>query len=830
MKTFYTNIHHLGDKINVRAIVDGKREKYIEEFNPVVFVPTGRPTKFETLDNVKVDSIRPGTISETRAFIERNKKFAVPTYGYSEWSHQYIAENFDGCDYDLELIRICNIDIEVASEHGFPGVEDVREEIVAITFHDSLTQKYYVFGNSTFITNREDVVYYEAVDEEDLIRSFIDAFQEMSPDIITGWNVKFYDIPYLVRRIHKLFDQKYANKLSPNGFVREKIITLMGRENPTYQLSGISTLDYQDLYKKFTYVNQERYSLDHISFVELGTQKLSYDEYDSIHLFYQQDYQKFIEYNIRDVELVGLLEEKLRLIELAISMAYDSGINFEEVFSPVRVWDATIFNHLRKKNIVVPPMAPNTKDREYEGAYVKEPQVGMHNWIVSFDLNSLYPHLIMQYNISPETIKESRAYDISINDLIDKKAELADLSTQNLTMTANGTFYDISEQGFLPELMEKVYNDRTEAKNKELEYRKLNEENPKREYENEIAKYNTLQMAKKILLNSAYGALGNKYFRYFDVVQAESITTSGQLSIRWIERKINEWFWSHFPENGEIDYIVAADTDSVYVTFDHIVNTYLSDTVDTDKIVTFLDNISTQRVEPYITECYEELSEYMNSYSQKMFMSREVIADKGVWTAKKRYILNVYDNEGVRYSKPKLKVMGIEAVRSSTPSVCREEIYAIMEGIMNTDEETTINSIQDFKKRFSKLQAEEISFPRSCNNINNYRDISSIYSKGTPVHVKGALLYNYYLKEGGLDNRYQLVREGDKIKFVYLKVPNPFKDKVVSFVNSLPKEFELNKYIDYDLQFEKSFLDPIKNVLDAIGWKHEKTADLSSFF
>jgi len=822
-------VHHLGNKINVRAVINGEREKYIEEYTPVVFVPTERESKFQTLDGVKVNSIRPGTISDTREFIERNKKFEIQTYGYTEWSHQYIAENFENCEYDLDLIRICNIDIEVASENGFPRVEDVAEEIVAITFHDSLTKKYYVFGNSTFVNEREDVVYYEASDEKDLISAFVRAFQNMSPDILTGWNIKFYDIPYLVRRINKLFDKRYTNRLSPNGFVREKIITMMGRENPTYLLSGISILDYQDLYKKFTYVTQERYSLDHISFVELGTQKLSYDEYDSIHLFYQQDYQKFLEYNIRDVELVGLLEEKLRLIELAISLAYDSGINYEEVFSPVRVWDATIFNHLRKENIVVPPANHNDKEGEYEGAYVKKPQVGMHKWIMSFDLNSLYPHLIMQYNISPETIKDTLPWDVDIDDLIDKKIDLSDLKNNDLTMTANGAFYSTSKLGFLPELMQKVYNERTEAKIKEIELRKINETTPSRQLQNEIAKYNTLQMAKKILLNSAYGALGNKYFRYFNVLQAESITMSGQLSIRWIENKLNEWFWKNIPENGENDYVIAADTDSVYLTFDHIVEKYLSGKSD-DKIIKFLDTISKDKIEPYITECYEELSEYLNCYSQKMFMSREVIADKGVWTAKKRYILNVYDNEGVRYNSPKLKVMGIEAVRSSTPSVCREKINSVMSDILNTDEDTVIDSIQVFKKEFKTLEAEEISFPRSCNNINNYWNVSSIYSKGTPLHVKGALLYNYYLQDSKLDDKYQLIKEGDKIKFVYLKVPNPFKDKVVSFVNSLPKEFELSKYIDYDLQFEKSFLDPIKSVLDAIGWKYEKTADLTSFF
>jgi DNA polymerase elongation subunit (family B) len=831
LKTFYTNIYSLGNKINVKSVVNGKREIYKDEYNPVVFVPTQRRSKFKTLDGEVVGSIRPGNISETRSFIERNKKLGLETFGYTEWNHQYIAENFNDCDYDLNLIRICNIDIEVASEHGFPRVEDVREEIVAITLHDSFTNKYYVFGNSEFEIpdDRDDIIYKMARDEEDLIDSFIRLFAEMSPDIITGWNIKFYDIPYLVRRIKSLFGDKYEKKLSPYNYVRERMITMMGREHYTYIISGVSTLDFQDLYKKFTYITQERYSLDHISFVELGTKKLSYDEYDSIHLFYQQDYQRFLEYNIRDVELVGLLEDKLRLIELAISLAYDAGINYEEVFSPVRIWDATIFNHLRKRNIVVPKPQTDVKEEEYEGAYVKVPQIGMHDWIVSFDLNSLYPHLIMQYNISPETVVENERVDVSIDELVAKKKDLSSLKEDDLIMAANGTFYRTDVQGFLPELMQKVYDDRTTAKEKEIELRKENEISSSTELQNKIAKYNNLQMAKKILLNSAYGALANKYFRYYNVKQAEAITMSGQLSIRWIENRLNKYL-NNVLKTKEKDYVVASDTDSVYLALGSLVQKFLGSISEKNKIIDVIDTFCEEKIVPYITDCYEDLADYVNAYEQKMFMSREVIADKGIWTAKKRYILNVFDNEGVRYTEPKLKIMGIESVRSSTPSSCRSQIENIMKQIVNTDEDTVINDIEKFKNKFNLMEPEEISFPRSCNNLQNYYCGTSIYKKSTPIHVKGALLYNHFVRENNLDNKYQLIKEGDKIKFIYLKLPNQIKDKVISFMNSLPKEFDLNKHIDYELQFEKTFLDPIKSVLDAIGWKHEKVSDLSAFF
>tara|TARA_Y100000593_G_scaffold90250_1_gene176246 strand:- start:876 stop:3401 length:2526 start_codon:yes stop_codon:yes gene_type:complete len=839
---FYTNIEVSGDHILIRSVEDGKRKKYREYFEPSLYTLSNNSNDapYYSYDGSPLTEIRPGSIRTTRGFIRDNRNVGgMPLYGNIDYIYQYISERgWYRTDYDLDQVCICNIDIETESEHGFPQVEYAREAITAITMKDNITNKFWVFGRGRFVTTREDVHYINCESEKELLINFLEAYNKLKPDVITGWNIETFDIPYLVRRISNLWlGEGVEKKLSPWRIIKENTITKMGREQYVYKLSGVSQLDYIDLYKKYTYVNQESYRLDHIAFVELGEKKLSYDEYDNIHQFYKQDYQKFIEYNIKDVELVERLDEKLKLIELNITMAYDAGINYKDVFSPVKRWDVLIYNHLKNKRIMIPPRAASLEKVEYEGAYVKDPIVGMHDWVVSFDLNSLYPHLIMQYNISPDTLLPD-SYDLDKNGkkqmverMLEKNIQLPDLSHR--TLTPNGSFYRTDKQGFLPELMQMIYDERVEAK-KELqrcqrEIQKEGDPDKKWELENQIAKLDNIQMAKKISLNSAYGALANQYFRYFDIAQAEAITYSGQLSIRWIENKLNLYL-NKILETEDVDYVVASDTDSVYLVLGSLVQKFLGSISEKDKIIDLLDKFCEDKIVPYIDKCYQDLADYLSAYEQKMFMAREAIADKGIWTAKKRYILNVFDNEGVRYAEPYMKIMGIEAVRSSTPSACRETIKKSMKVIMEKTEVDMLDFIENFKGEFFTMNPIDTSFPRTVNNLNKYNCPVNLYKKGTPIHVKGSLIFNKMLKELDLENSYETIKEGDKIKFTYLSEPNPTGDKVIAFLNSIPKEFNLDKYIDYEMQFLKSYLEPIKTVLDVLGWKHERVGSLESFF
>ena len=346
----------------------------------------------------------------------------------------------------------------------------------------------------------------------------------------------------------------------------------------------------------------------------------------------------------------------------------------------------------------------------------------------------------------------------------------------------------------------------------------------------DVSRFNNIQMARKIQLNSAYGAIGNQYFRYYNLANAEAITLSGQVSIRWIENKVNVYLNKLLNTEGH-DYVIASDTDSIYICLDLLVRSvFPSQDVPKERVVSFLDAACKDRIEPFITKAYQELADYVHAYDQKMFMKRETIANKGIWTAKKRYILNAWDIEGVRFAEPKLKIMGIEAVKSSTPGPCRQKIKDALKVIMNGTEDEVQKFIADFREEFRSLQPEELSFPRGCNNLQKFSSPTTVYSKGCPIHVRGALLYNFHIKKNNLTNKYPLIQNGDKIKFMYLRTPNPVMENVFSFVGEMPKELGLDKHIDYDLQFEKSFLAPLQVIMDTIGWKVEKQATLEFLF
>ena len=819
----------VGDHFLVRGYEDGKHFATREKFNPTLFVPSKRETPYRTLDGEYVESVRPGTVRECREFIKKYDGVeGFKVYGNERYIYQYISEKYkqEEIKFDISKIKLTTIDIEVKSENGFPDVESAAEEVLLITIQDYSTKEIITWGQGPFKLKQGNHYYKQFNNEYDLLNDFINwwMIEENTPEVLTGWNSKLYDIPYLVRRIDRVLGEKLMKRLSPWGLVTEQEFFVNGRKQISYDVGGISQLDYLDLYKKFTYKAQESYRLDYIAGVELGQKKLDHSEFDTFKDFYTNGWQKFVEYNIIDVELVDRMEDKMKLIELALTMAYDAKVNYEDVFYQVRMWDTIIYNYLKKRDIVIPPKARSDKNEKYAGAYVKEPIPGKYDWVVSFDLNSLYPHLIMQYNISPETLLDERHPSSTVDKILNEEINF-ELYKDN-AVCANGAMYRKDVRGFLPELMEKIYKDRTVFKKKMLAAKQEYEKTPTKALEKEIARCNNIQMARKIQLNSAYGAIGNQYFRYYKLANAEAITMSGQVSIRWIENKMNQYI-NKILQTDEVDYVIASDTDSIYLNLGPLVDKFFPGS---EKTVQLLDKICQEKFEPFIDKCYQELANYVNAYDQKMQMKRENIADRGIWTAKKRYILNVWDSEGVRYDEPKLKMMGIEAVKSSTPAPCRTMIKDGLKLMMNATEDDVIDFIDKCRVEFKKLPPEQIAFPRTASDVRKYHSHSDIYVKGTPIHCRGALLYNHYVKEKKLTNKYSLIGNGEKIRFVYLKKPNIIQENVVSFIQDFPTELGLDKYIDYDLQFEKSFVEPLKSILDAIGWNVEKTVNLELFF
>ena len=837
----YTNVGVRGNRILYRGYAtEGGRKRRIQQadpnFRPTLFVKANKASNWKTLDGIPVEPVQPGTIMDCREFINQYKGVGgFSIHGNTDYIAQFIGENFKEIDYNFSNLKVAFLDIETECENGFPDPNRAEEKVIVITI--GCEGIYHCFALGKAVPHQKNVKLYEYDNEDEMLQAFIDFWRSEDYDIVTGWNTQLFDIPYLVNRIGNRMGEDAVKRLSPWNDVKTRDISMKGKMYEVFDIVGVTSLDYLDLYKKFTFVNQESYKLDNIAFVELGERKASYAEYDKMSDFYKQNFQAFVEYNIKDVHLVQRLEEKLKLLELAVTLAYSAKVNFSEVFSQVRTWDSIIYHHLNEQKIVIPPKKDEDKSEQFAGAYVKDPIIGMHKWVVSFDLDSLYPHLIMQFNISPETkVKGKEKKRIPIDDLLQSLKSGAYQANEYST-AANGVSFVKDIRGFLPALMDTMYQERKVFKEKMLECkRRLKEQKDtlskteKRQLENDISKFHNFQLCRKIQLNSAFGAIGNEYFRYYDLDLAEAITVSGQLSIRWIEEQLNGFLNASF-KTGNYDYVVASDTDSIYLRLENLVQRVMPNETDDSKIAKYLEKVSQELVQPFIDKKYDELSRKMNAYENKMHMKREAIANKGIWTAKKRYMLNVMIGEdGVVLKKPEMKIMGIETSRSSTPRVVRDALTDSISIIMNGTQEEIISYISDFKNKFKAQRPEDISYPRSCNGLKDYHDPTTIFRKSTPIAVRGSLVYNHHLRNKKMDKKYPIINEGDKIKFIYLKMPNPLGENVIAFMSSIPSEFGLAKYIDFNTQFDKSYLDPLKAILDCIGWQTEKTNTLDSLF
>ena len=835
-QNFYTSAFRYGKSIKYTGYENGRKVKSSVPFKPVLHVTAsnkGQPIKWHALDGTPVEPIVFNDMSEATTFIKSYKDVpAFKIFGNTNYVIQYLNEEFPGeIAWDRNVINVTSLDIECKSGDGFPEPELADQEITAITTKNNIDDTYHTFGCGEYDVSKSlmqthSVRYVKCQDEKDLLYKFVSHMEATSPDVITGWNVEFFDIPYLVNRIAKVNSEATMKRLSPWGLVdTRETKSGFGQTVIKYELKGIAILDYMAIFKKFgyTYGPQESYRLDHIANVVLGEKKLDFGELRDLNELHDNDYQKFIDYNIKDVELIDRMEDKLGLITLCLTMAYKGGVNYEQVLGTVAIWDALIYRDLASKNIAVPMNSESFKGA-YPGGYVKEPQVGMHDWVCSFDLNSLYPSLIMQYNMSPETILLDDEPGVNVESVL---AGQVQNTVPDTALAVNGTRFSTKKLGVLPSIIQEIYTERVGHKQKQIKAeQELEVCTVKSEVyalEKRIAIAKNQQMALKILLNSLYGAMGNKWFRYFDMRIAEGITLTGQATIRWAENTLNTYLNKTLKTDK--DYVVAIDTDSVYVTLDALVKQF-----NPKNPVDFLDKICSTALEDTLTKCYAELYDSLGGIQNHMVMGREVIADRGIWTAKKRYILNVHDNEGVRYAKPKLKIMGIEAIKSSTPAICRQALKDIFKRIIETDEETVQSDIANFKIAFQQAAPEEVSFPRGVNNLGKWSDRDTVYKKGTPIHIRGAILHNNLIKDKKLSRKIEKITSGDKVKFTYLVKPNPIKENVIAFIDYMPKEFNLDKYVDYNLQFEKTFLGAIEPVLDAVGWKSERHMTLESFF
>lgn len=836
---FYTNLSRYGNSLLYRGYKDGKRMHVKVPFSPTLYVPVEKPTQFKSLDGKYVEPVKLENMREAKEFVERYKDVSnFEIYGNTNYIAQYVAEHWPGeIKFDRNLINVTNIDIEVQSNEGFPEPEEAKYPITAICLKNNIDNTFYVWGLGDYDTTKSimkenRVVYVKCATENELLLRFLAHWSTPThmPDVVTGWNMRTFDIPYIVNRCRRMLDEDKIKLLSPWGRVEEKQVTMMKKQTQLYDIIGVSQIDYLDLFKKFgyTYGAQESYRLDHIAYVVLGERKLAYD--GSLHSLYMSDHQKFIDYNIRDVDLVDRIDDKIGLMTLCFTMAYKAGVNFNDTFGTTAIWDTLIYRYLLPQNIIVPPNKESFKS-DYEGGYVKPPHCGVHDWVASFDVNSLYPNIIVQWNMSPETIMKGR-HDHRVSPDSILEGYLPE-KTDEVGIAGSGQMFSNKKQGFMPKIIEEMYDDRVKIKKlmiaskKELEACDKSNKQELYRIERDIATYENQQTAIKILLNSLYGALGNKYFRYFTMEIAEGITLSGQMIIRWAEKAVNDYLNKALKNQKYKDYVIAIDTDSVYVALEDVVKA--SKLTDKQKITNFLDKLCSDSLELVLDKAFTDITARLNCHKKRLTMKREAIADRAIWTAKKRYILNVLDNEGVRYAEPKLKIMGIEAIKSSTPATCREAFEELFKVLVYGTEAETQAFIRNYREKFETLPAHEKAFPRSVSSVKDYMSRDTIYKKGTPINSRAAILYNMMLKQQGLKT-YSPIRDGDKIKYIHLYPNNPLKENVIGFIDILPPEFKLDKFIDNDTQFDKAFLEPAKLILEAIGWHAEPVASLEDFF
>lgn len=811
---FYTDAQSWGNVILARGWdEDGKRVQQKIAYQPTLYVPCKEDSGFQNIYNEPVAPVKFDTIAEARDFVKKHRGMdGFPIYGMTQFQYTWINETFDEVNFDQDKMSIGIIDIEVGSDDGFPEPRQAKKPVTSIAL--GWRGKYLVFGCGDYKPHLPNVTYFKCNDETQLLSRFIQAWQKVDLDMVVGWNNQKFDMPYLINRIRRVLGDEYVKKLSPWGIVLERMIETRYGEEQVYDIFGIATIDYMDVYKKHAYIPQESWKLDHVASTDCGIAKVDYSEYVTLHRLFTENFQKFVEYNIRDVELIEALENRHKLLRMVISLTYDSKINFSDAMGSVRLWDVIIHNELAKDCFVVDPNRDGDKDSQYAGAFVKPPYVGKHAMVASFDAKSLYPSLVVEYNISPETLMDHIGRPFSIERALEQGVDpdiTAFCRDNNRTFTANGFTWDKSRQGFFPRIVKRIMAQRDEYKREMLRYEALYEETKDKTYEVLANQFKVLQQVRKIQLNSLYGCMGNQYFRWFRLEAAEGITLSGQFAIQFAERWTNDYL-NEKSKKGR-DYVIAMDTDSIYVKLDD----FCDMTAPVKDRLKAVHTLATEEIAPQLGQAFETFYNTMNGYERFLFMKLEVIANTGIWTAKKRYVLNVWFKEGVWYDEPKVKFTGLEAIKTSTPALCRDIIKKSVKYLLDDDIDGARAYIKSEEEGYSNYSFTQIAFPRGINGIVKYGDKETIFRKKTPFHVKGALFYNKAIRDHKLEKDYELIRDGDKIKFCEMLMPNPIFNKIVSVPQELPKELGLEQYINYKAMFEKSIIKPLTPIFNAAG-------------
>lgn len=816
---FYLTANVLGDNVYFREILDGEVKNRKMKWGPTVYLKCNKEeADFVSLYKQPAKSKKFDTVSSAREFVKTHKDISnLEVFGQLDWTLQFLNE-YPQTETQFGLVPITSIDIETrVPEDGFPKPIEAKAEITLITLVEKTTKKVVTFGTKPY--TGKDTDYRYSKNETEMLLDFISYWQCNCPVVATGWNSNRFDFPYLVNRITKILGENVVNRLSPYGRVNIRP-SRIDPETIDVTIYGVELIDYLELMKKFTYGERASWKLESVAQEELGTTKLDHSEYKTFNDFQDQNWEKFVRYNVIDAKLVLMLDDKMKLFGTMMTVAYLAKINYSDVYSPVKTWDAILHNALLADGIVVPQRKETHSSGRIMGGYVKTPVPGMYTLGASIDATSLYPSIMRLLNLSPETYRGMIPSDIE--SILNGK-QFENLERDNISVAANGATFDKTEIGIIPKLIKKIMADRRTAKNQMLALESEYEVSKNELLLDKISALNNLQMALKILQNALFGSLSNEGFRFFNNDVAEAITSTGQLYLRSIENNLDNKVAEVF-KIPDLKILIYIDTDSCYFTLQKVMEKY-ADNLPMDKKIKALEKLTKEKIVPLVDEICGALNKTLNIYEPSISFKLEAAYDKIVLVAKKKYFARVYSSEGVTYDKSKIKIMGLEMIRSSTPKLVREELVKINDLVLDSTEEKLQRFIGSVEEEFKTSPVENIARPIG---VSEMTDIG----KGTPIHVRAAHGYNDLIRKYKLETAYPLIRSGDKTQYVYLKMPNPVRQNVIGWPidEGLPKEFGLEKYIDRDLQFEKTFLTSVKIILDAVKWSPIKIDSLDDFF
>ena len=820
---------------------DGKRVTHEMSYEPYLYIETKKDTQYKSIFGTSLKKRSFNSPSHRNRFI--NDTGTTRVFENLRWDQQFLIDLFASTaredSFSQHSIKTWFIDIETYSPGDFPTPERASDQINVITVYDTITKKFTTWGTSKLRKKIPGCDYRYCETEKEMLQAFLHMISVDPPDILSGWNSEFFDIPYIINRIARVFDEDTCHRLSPVGTIYPRTLrTQFGRETIRWFIDGISCIDYLDVYKKFSVGLRESYKLDSIAELELGEKKIDYGNMNLAQLA-DDDWQTFVEYNVQDVNLLVRMEEKLRYIELLRMLAYTGLTTFESAMGTLPVITGAAVLTARDKNLILPTFIRNDDSGQYEGAYVSSPQKGFQSNIISFDANSLYPNTMITLNLSPETkigkIVSQENNKISIRLTSGKVVHLSPekfykyIKAEKISISKAKFLFSQKKKGIMPEIVDKIYQSRVEIK-KELKTLKLRlskmnaTDSDYEQIETRVKQLDIKQFTLKILINTVYGYFGNKYAPLGDPDIARSITLTGQAVIKESNKILTKYIHDKYECSEDYNPVIYNDTDSSYITIERAIQGEDVDFKTPTGTVSEDAKKIAGDIEDYLNEHITIwASNVLNSHDPRFVFKREVMCDSGIFLSKKRYVLHVLDDEDIPCEK--FKYTGVEIVRTTMPAGIKPAVRDIIETMITTKNfnQTNDKFIQTYDL-FKNLPVDDISFVMGIKDYDKYADRCNdfILAKHMPIHTKAAYVYNMLLEKYELDKDYEKISSGDKVRYYYTKLPNRYNINSLAYKYYLPPELLKDFPIDKEKMFEKIVYSIVERFYDAVGWTLRK--------